>query len=497
MSRILHLLFAVLLATAVDAGTGAKFVAAAPAADSSRPNIVWIVVEDMSAHFGCYGETTIKTPHVDQLAAEGVLFRHAFVTAPVCSAARSALITGMYQTTIGAHQHRSGRGTVKQYLPDNVQLIPKLFQDAGYWTCNGAGISLSEQSGRSRGRIAKTDYNFEFDETVYNGNDWENRKPGQPFFAQIQTSGGKGRTLKAPNPISPNEVKLPPYYPNDPVIRDDWAQYLNAAMNTDLAVGRIIERLKAEGILENTYIFFMTDHGISHARGKQFLYDEGIHIPFIVRGPKIKPGTVREDLIIHIDMAASSLDLAGIRLPEHLESKALFAEDYSPRDFVVSARDRCDETVDRIRSVRTHQYKYIRNFLPERPYLQPNAYKDNKPIIQVMRRLHAEGKLNRDQSLIMGESRPVEELYDLKNDPHELHNLAGSSEHAAVLKNLRGTLDEWQNQTGDRGMKPESAETYDSDMQLYLDTMRKRQPERVAEIERNVALMKKWTAEGR
>jgi arylsulfatase A-like enzyme len=497
MPRLLICLCAVLIMSVVHVGTSFGFPADAVQQRAARPNIVWIVVEDMSAHFGCYGETTIRTPHVDRLAAEGVLFRNAFVTAPVCSTARSALITGMYQTTIGAHHHRSGRGTVKQQRPDHIPLIPEIFQKAGYWTCNGTGVPPAQQTGRRRGRIAKTDYNFDFAADVYDGNDWEGRQPGQPFFAQIQTSGGKGRTAKTPHPISPDDVKLPPYYPDDPVIREDWAMYLNSVMNTDLTVGRIVERLKAEGILDNTYIFFITDHGISHARGKQFCYDEGIRIPFIVRGPKLKLGTTRDDLIVHIDMAATSLALAGIDRPAHLESRALFADEYQPRDFVISARDRCDETVDRIRSVRTDRYKYIRNFLPRRPYLQPNAYKDNKPIIKAMRRLFAEGKLNRDQSLIMADSRPGEELYDLKHDPLELHNMAASAEHAATLKKLRGTLADWQKQTGDQGMQPEAAAVYDSDMQLYFDTMRIRKPERLAEIQRNVALMKLWASQGR
>jgi len=155
-------------------------------ASADRPNILWLIVEDMSANFSCYGETQIKTPHVDQLAAQGVQFNKAFVTAPVCSAARSALITGMYQTSIGAHHHRSGRGPVKIHLPKGIKTIPELFQAAGYYTCNG------EIKNRP-GRIAKTDYNFSYSDTIYDGNDWSGRKEGQPFFAQIQLKGGKMR----------------------------------------------------------------------------------------------------------------------------------------------------------------------------------------------------------------------------------------------------------------------------------------------------------------
>ena len=464
------------------------------ARQKSKPNIVWIIVEDMSCHLSCYGETSIRTPNVDRLAAEGVKFDRAFITAPVCSPSRSALITGMYQTSIGAHQHRSGRGTEKIYLPSQIRLVPALFREAGYYTCNGS-------IGNPKKRPGKTDYNFEFDWGVYDGADWADRKPGQPFFAQIQLKGGKGRTKKTPKPIDPAEVKLPPYYPDDPVIRDDWAQYLNAVMNTDIQVGQIVQRLKDEGIYDNTYVFFLTDHGISHARGKQFLYDEGIHVPLIVRGPGLKAGTVREDLVIHIDMAATSLALAGIAIPEWMEAKDILAEDYQRRGHIVSARDRCDETVDRIRCVRTDRYKYICNFYPKRPYLQPCAYKDKKEILKALRRLHKEGKLNRDQKLIMAERRPKEELYDLQKDPWELHNLAYDSAHRRILKNMRVILDKWIRQTNDRGRHPEPKAMYDSDMKVYVDGMRNRGGNEWIEhaklIESNIALMKKWQAEGK
>jgi arylsulfatase A-like enzyme len=465
------------------------------AAEAERPNIVWVVVEDMSAHFGCYGETTIKTPNVDRLAANGVLFRNAFVTAPVCSTCRSALITGMYQTSVGAHHHRSSRGAEKITLPKHVKLIPWWFKQAGYWTCNGTEASMMQTSSKKK-RSGKTDYNFDFDPKVYDSSDWSGRKKGQPFFAQIQLRGGKARTEKTPNPIKLKDVKLPVYYPNDPVIRNDWAYYMNSVMNTDREVGQLVKRLKDEGILENTYIFFITDHGISHARGKQFCYDEGIHIPFIVTGPNIKAGQVRDDLIVQIDMAATSLKLADIEPPDYLDSVDVFAEGYRPREYVVSARDRCDETVDRIRSVRTHRYKYISNLLPNRPYLQPNAYKDGKPIIQAMRRLHNAGKLNAAQSLIMREKRPAEELFDLAADPNELNNLAGSQKHQAVLKQMRAHLAGWTDLTGDQGLKAESASMFDSDMAVYLKTIRIRKPERAKIIEANIAQMKKWAAEG-
>ncbi len=220
-------------------------------------------------------------------------------------------------------------------------------------------------------------------------------------------------------------------------------------------MGEILARLTKEGIADNTIVFFWTDHGISHIRGKQFLYEDGIHVPLIVRGPGIKPGTIRKDLVEHIDIAAASLDLAGIKIPPHMQGQPIFSPEYKPRRYVFSARDRCDETVERMRCVRTDRYKYIRNFYPHRSHTQPNRYKDGKKIMGVMRELFAAGKLNSHQARQFLPSRPVEELYDLQSDPHELHNLAESSQHQRTLKKLRKVLLDWMVQTRDMGQIPE------------------------------------------
>jgi arylsulfatase A-like enzyme len=221
-----------------------------------------------------------------------------------------------------------------------------------------------------------------------------------------------------------------------------------------------------------------------------------MHIPLVVRGPGLKPGTIRDDLVVHIDMAATSMALAEIPIPEYLQSVDLFAEDYQSRDYDVTARDRCDETVDRIRGVVNQRFKYIRNFYPERPYLQPNAYKDGKEILIRLKELAAAGKLNDAQMLQMAETRPPEELYDLEQDPWELKNLATDPYYSDTLRKMRGNLQTWIEITGDRGAQPEGA-MYDSDMQVYLDTIQKRRPERAAIIQRNIEQMKKWEAEGK
>ena len=264
-------------------------------ADSAekRPNILWFVIDDMSANFSCYGEKVIETPHVDRLAKEGLLFTRAYATSPVCSTFRSSLITGMYQNSIGAHHHRSGRSKKNIIeLPDGIKTVPELFKEAGYFTCIGSGLhNFDFRSLPSKiGGKGKTDYNFDWDTKIYDSHDWSKRKGNQPFFMQVQLHGGKIRGADEKHyeilekrmenqfelkPTSHNLIKLPPYYPNDSVLLRDWATYLDTVRITDWHVGQVIERLKKEGIHENTTIIFFTDHGISHARGKQFLYDEG------------------------------------------------------------------------------------------------------------------------------------------------------------------------------------------------------------------------------
>jgi arylsulfatase A-like enzyme len=467
-------------------------------AKPTRPNILWFVVDDMSANFSCYGEKLIATPNVDRLAREGVRFSRAFTTAPVCSPSRSALITGMYQTTIGAHHHRSGRGSVKIHLPPGVEPLPLMFKRAGYYTCIGGPIARGKNLG-------KTDYNFEWDPAMYDGNDWGSRKPGQPFFMQVQLHGGKYREgsgwaarveRELGRPTKPQDVKLPPYYPSDTVLLEDWARYLDAVRYTDKEVGDVLQRLEREGILEQTAVFFMTDHGISHARGKQFLYDEGIHIPFIVRGPGVARGQVRGDLVEHIDLAATALALAGIDRPSTMQARDVLAKNYIKRDAIFAARDRCDETVEHLRAVRTEQFKYVRNFLPERPHLQPNAYKDGKAIVQRLRELHAGGKLDAlQEKLLFAPVRPSEELYDLQADPSEIRNLAADPKHRQTLETLRAKLNRWIDETKDLG--PEAGAMYDSDMAVYLQASGGARSDKTEILKRNIELMKKWAAEGK
>jgi arylsulfatase A-like enzyme len=485
------------------------------AATDPRPNILWIMVDDMSANLSCYGETQIRTPHLDRLAAEGTRFSRAFTTAPVCSPSRSAFITGMYATSIGAHHHRSGRGELKIRLPDGVVPTPARLKAAGYYTCIGSGLPDADRRGSGKARknrveaLGKTDYNFEWDPAMYDSPDWAGRAPGQPFFMQVQLAGGKLRggddasarrlaeraAAELGGATDPEKVTLPPYYPRDPVLLRDWAAYLDAVRFTDRHVGEVLARLEREGILDRTLVIFASDHGISHARGKQFLYDEGAHVPFIVRGPGVARGKVRDDLIELIDLTAVSLAAAGLPLPAGMQAKDILSPTYRPREHVFAARDRCDETVERIRSVRSDRLLYIRNFLPRRPHLQPNAYKDGKSIVQTLRALHEAGALDPlAERLLFRPERPVEELYEWTEDRWQVRDLAAEPSRRADLEAMRARFERWMADTGDRG--PEAEAMYDSDMAVYVGG-RSGKSQGDSPTTRNIAQMKRWAAEGR
>ena len=436
-----------------------------------RPNIVWIIPDDMSANFSCYGETAIQTPHVDALARRGVKFTRAFVTAPVCSTCRSAFITGMYQTSIGAHHHRSGRGDQKIRLPKHIQLVPALFQKAGYHT------SITGWPG-SKGRLGKTDYNFEWNPSVYDSSDWANRKPGQPFFAQIQTPGGKlrGKNAEGWEKIAaaaeaklgrrtPLEaVKLPPYYPDTTLVRRELARFYDCVTAMDLQVGAILKQLQEDGLAENTIVFFYSDHGSGMPRHKRALLDSGMHVPLLIRFPKKwqhlapgKPGTTTDRLVSFVDYAPTVLNLLGQPIPEAMQGEPFLGPNNAkPRRYVYGHRDRVDEVRDLSRSVRDERYLYIRNYMPHLGYNQPTAWPDSGEIRHDFYRMTNKEKMTDAQWHFAGPTRPVEELYDCQTDPQNLNNLVGSKKHRNILKQLRAEHIRHITETADLGFLPES-----------------------------------------
>jgi len=441
-----------------------------PQPSKDRPNILWIVADDLGPELGCYGEKLVKTPNLDRLAAQGARFTHAFSTAPVCSSARTALITGMYQTTVGGHYHRT---RIKPTLDATTPPVTKLFRDAGYWVCN-----LGSPDGSSK--RGKTDYNFEHGE-LFDGHDWAGRRDRQPFFAQLQIKEPHRAFVKDEDPERWTKVQVPPIYPDHEVTRRDWANYLASIEVMDKKVGQILERLEKEGLADNTLVMFFGDHGRPQARGKQWLYDGGILIPMIVRWPgRVESGTVEPRMVSMIDFPAASLVAAGLQLPEAMQGRDFLAEGYPGRERIFAARDRCGDAIDRIRCVRDKRFKYIRNFEPERPYCQISGYKKLQyPVDTLMRVLHRRGELLPAQEVFMAPRRPEEELYDLRADPFETRNLAKDPRFAPVLKSMRGQLDDWMIRTADPGAQPEGDTAYmralmEEKQEYYEKTMERR-----------------------
>jgi arylsulfatase A-like enzyme len=435
-----------------------------PAAAAEKKNILWIYLEDVSGWFSCYGDTVIETPNIDMLASGGIRFDRFYTPAGVCSATRSAIITGMMQTSIGAHHHRSCRAEFrgksmgedydKNTLPAHVVPLPLRFREAGYYTFNEGG--------------GKDDYNFEWSPEAFydhrdkkwnfkgakDGSEWTGRKDGQPFFGQIQLAGGKlGRGVS--EVVDRGSVPVPPYYPDIPLVREEIAHHYDCLLETDAAVGRIIAALKRDGLYENTVIFMFSDHGYLLHRHKQYLYEGGIHMPCTVSGPGIPSGRVREDLVSGIDIAAASLAAAGLAIPDKMEGRDFLAEDYQPRAYLIAARDRCDYTYERVRAVVSPRFKYLKNYLTDRPYMNP-SYKDGWPVSKVFRQMMADGEMDGDQLIFFGEERPAEELYDLAKDPHEIHNLAADPKYREELGRHRKLLVDWIESTGDQGQVVES-----------------------------------------
>lgn len=422
-----------------------------------RPNVLWIIAEDMGPELACYGHPAVSTPNLDQMASDGVRYAKAYTVTPVCSTSRSSFNTGMHACSIGAHQHRTPEER-KQPLPDGVRLLTGWLHDAGYFTAN---VRTIEEGLNGTG---KTDWNFTFPaEDSFQGNKWAELKPNQPFYAQINLNDSH-RGWSAPERADPAKVKLPPYYPDHPVARADWAKYLDEIMRADESVGRILAKLEADGLADDTIVAFIGDNGQAHVRGKQWCYESGLRVPLIIRWAKNFPlpagferGKVDERLVTSIDLAATTLvAMAGAPKPPKMQGRVLLGDHQDPpNQYVFGTRDRCDMTTFHIRTARDARYRYIRNFMPEKPFLQWNAYKERGyPMIALMRELHAEGKLNDVQAVLLADHRPAEELYDLESDPYEIHNLAGDPRHADKLSELRGALEQWMQAVGDQGPEP-------------------------------------------
>jgi arylsulfatase A-like enzyme len=423
-----------------------------PAAHAAgRPNILWVTSEDNSPYLGCYGDPLAHTPHLDRLAAQGVRYRNAFANAPVCSTARTTLITGMYASSLGAQHHRS-----RVTIPERFKLYPELLRAAGYYCSNNA----------------KTDYNIANARQPWNESSSQahylHRSPGQPFFAVFNFTASHESQV-APRPgkihfrVPLEQIPLPPYHPDTPDIRRDWANYYDQMTLLDAQVGQVLADLERAGLAEDTIVFYYADHGGALPRGKRNLHDSGTRVPLIIRFPKrwmhlapAQPGGWANDLVSFVDFPATVLSLCGIPIPAHYEGRPfLGAMKSAPREHVFLFRGRMDERYDLVRAVRDGEFRYVRNYSPHRPWGQHYSYPFQ--VQPSMRSWFAEfsaGRCNQIQSAYW-KPKPGEEYYQLAADPFELHNRIGDSPHKARIAALRDALRAEILATRDTGFVPE------------------------------------------
>ncbi len=429
---------------------------------AARPNLLWISCEDISPHLGCYGHADATTPNLDRLASQAVRYAHASTVTGVCTTCRASLITGMYPSTLGNQFMRCSID-----LPEQVPLFPQYLRDAGYYCTNNS----------------KTDYNITGDhkrcwDECSNQAHWRHRpQVDQPFFAVFNftnTHESKIFGYRRPENLSdselhdPDRMQLPPYYPDTPRTRHDWAHYFDNITSMDKRAGELLAQLDADGLADDTIVVFWSDHGVGLPRAKRWIYESGTHVPLIIRVPpkwrtadQAEPGKVSPELVSLLDLPPTMLHLAGLPIPDHFQGQPfLGASRAAPREFVVTIRDRMDERYDMIRAIRDARYKYIRNFQPYRPYFQIINYMEQEHTMQELRRLHAAGQLSPAAEQFMADTKPLEELYDLEQDPHEIHNLIAEAdtrpELLATLERFRRELRDWAATTRDTGLIPEA-----------------------------------------
>lgn len=439
-----------------------------------KPNILWLVAEDLSPVIPAFGDSTIATANLSRLAAEGVRYTHVFSPSGVCAPSRAALATGMYPTAIGAQHMRTGpwwlgRPTpevleaVSKYMPEGVEpyeampppevtMLSEYLRKLGYYTTNNQ----------------KEDYQFVKPATAWDDSSpqahWRNREPGQPFFSvfNFEVTHESRIWAKAEDPLlvpDTLDVPVPPYLPDTEVVRNDLRRMYSNIREMDAQVGQLLDELEADGLLEDTIIFWYTDHGGPMPRQKRAVYDSGLQVPMIIRFPdRWRAGQADDRLISFIDFLPTLLSIAGQQPPDYLHGRA-FLGDYAAeeREYIHAAADRFDEFYDTIRAVRDRRYKYIRNFRPDKGYYLPLSYREQMPAMQEMLRLRDAGRLDSAETLWFRQQKPKEELFDTQSDPYELNNLAEDPAHADKLNELREEYERWAEEVPDFGLMPEQA----------------------------------------
>jgi len=427
---------------------------AGEASEPQQPNIVWIISEDMGPDLGCWG-VSVRTPNIDRMAADGMRFTRVFGTASVCMPNRTAMITGVTQTTLGSTTMRPPKQFMRP-LPGEVRPLPALMRAYGYHTGNIRDGKV--------GSWGKDDWNFQFEGKGWDTQSLSDLKPHQPFYAQFNFAMAH-RPFKqdAAHPVDPKNVDLPPYYPDHPVARQSWSDYLESIQHLDRNVGHVMAWLEREGLADNTIVFFLSDHGEAFLRGKYFLYDCSLNQPLIVRWPKacnppaeFELGSASDRLLAAIDITAQTVVCAGGTVPDWMHGRAFLGPDAQPRGEVFSAADWYGGSKLKSRSIRTERHKYIRNFNTSLSVRSASTEyrKALYPMYHLVEILADRGELSPLHRRLLVTPLPEEELYDLDRDPHELKNLAADPAFAQLKHELRRRLENWIDESGDLGFEP-------------------------------------------
>ncbi len=412
---------------------------------SKHLNIVWILAEDLSPDLPAYGDSTVQTPNLDRLAAKGVVYDLVFTTQPICAPSKSCLYTGQYQTYLGTHQMRTSWKDYEAVPPPQTKVFTEYLRQAGYYTSKSGHADY--QFGNAPTAWDEFTPGFISFKRVRH---WRERADNQPFFSSLDL-GATHESSQWMNPfaspkVSLEDVIVPPYYADDPVIRKDLAMMYTNISKMDVEVGKILDKLEEDGLTENTVVIFMGDHGRGMPRSKRWLYDGGLKVPMIIRWPGVlAAGTRSNQMVSFVDMAPTMLSILGFEIPEHMQGKVFLGQkkDTIPREYIFGSRDRADEAIDKLRAVRNERYKYIKNYLPDSAWTQPLWFRDMMPTMKRMHELNKEGMLTGGAAYWFSGTKPVEELYDTKEDPFEINNLADNSEYDSIKLILESKLNSW------------------------------------------------------
>lgn len=440
--------------------------------ETRRPNILWIIAEDMSPDLGCYGNEVVTTPNIDGLAAKGMRFTSVFTTGPACSPSRTALATGVFQTTLGAHHMRYSRELMPS-LPKPVKILPELMRENGYFTGNIKNIG-----GTGSG---KDDWQFKVPGKSWDTHSWEELVKRQPFFAQIN-SRESHRGFSSPKSIPKEKISIPPYYPDHPVARNDWAGYFASVNRFDRQVGAILKQLGTDKLEKNTIVCVLSDHGRPMIRGKNWLYDSGTRVPLIIYYPEgvkrphgYQTGSESSALVSAIDLVAETVLMAGGTIPEWMQGRSFLRKNSKQRHYIHTAADRIGDVDTCSRAVRTDRFKYIRNYkTPASINECTTAYRRAAhPIYHLLNIMGERGLLNPVQALLL---KPLasEELYDLDNDPYETVNLIGNEDFDKVQRELESQMAEWIEFSKDKGLEKDSDAIVAHFKEYGITTFRKR-----------------------